>query len=102
MPYELSGGEQQRVAIARAILNKPKLILADEPTGNPDPETSTHIINLLFANINESGAMLEAITWINLIPQIIFSGTELVLTVRLLRSANFAKIRAIWDEKWGQ
>jgi hypothetical protein len=46
--------------------------------------------------------MLEAITWINLIPQIIFSGTELVLTVRLLRSANFAKIRAIWDEKWGQ
>lgn len=60
------------------------------------------IINLLFANITESGAMLEAITWQNLIPQIIFSGTELVLTVRLLRSANFAKIRAIWDEKWGQ
>jgi cell division transport system ATP-binding protein len=58
MPFALSGGEQQRVSIARSLLNKPKLILADEPTGNLDPETSEEIMQLLIAVAKEENAAI--------------------------------------------
>lgn len=61
-PFELSGGEQQRIDIARALLNSPKLILADEPTGNLDPETSDEIMNLLIQVSKESGSAIVMAT----------------------------------------
>jgi cell division transport system ATP-binding protein len=62
MPYEMSGGEQQRVDIARALLNSPKVILADEPTGNLDPETSDEIMTLLFHIAREFGTAIVMAT----------------------------------------
>jgi cell division transport system ATP-binding protein len=62
MPYEMSGGEQQRIDIARALLNSPKLILADEPTGNLDPETSDEIMQLLFNISRDYGTAIVMAT----------------------------------------
>lgn len=62
MPYEMSGGEQQRVDVARALLNSPKLILADEPTGNLDPETSDEIMQLLMHIARDYGTAVVMAT----------------------------------------
>ena len=62
MTFEMSGGEQQRVDIARALLNSPKLILADEPTGSLDPETSDEIMQLLFQIAKEDGTAIVMAT----------------------------------------
>ncbi len=61
LPHELSGGEQQRIAIARALLNQPKIIIADEPTGNLDPDTAEKIVGLLY-EISHSGTSVVVST----------------------------------------
>ncbi len=84
LPSELSGGEQQRIAIARAILNHPKLILADEPTGNLDAETSKKITELLHKVVKEQGATVLMITHnthlVELYPGRVFECKNKVLT----------------------
>jgi len=75
MPHQLSGGEQQRIVIARALLNSPEMILADEPTGNLDPETGNELIELLY-NIRLSGTTVVMAThnlgWLDKFPGRVF------------------------------
>ena len=82
MPHELSGGEQQRVAIARAILNNPKTIIADEPTGNLDPETASNIVSLL-KDITKQGTAVvmttHSIPMLDKFPGIVYRCKEGVL-----------------------
>ena len=71
MPHQISGGEQQRIVIARALLNSPQIILADEPTGNLDPETGNELVELLY-NIRQEGTTVimatHNLTWIERYP----------------------------------
>ena len=69
MPHELSGGEQQRIVIARALLNRPQLILADEPTGNLDPETGEQIVAYLHKIASEGTAVIMATHNLQLVEQ---------------------------------
>jgi putative ABC transport system ATP-binding protein len=61
-PHELSGGEQQRVALARALVHRPRLILADEPTGNLDPDTAAQALDLIDEQVRGHGAALLMVT----------------------------------------
>jgi cell division transport system ATP-binding protein len=89
MPDELSGGEKQKVAIARAIVNQPVLILADEPTGNLDPETSLEIINIL-KKINAQGTAVLIAT----------HNYEIIRKVnaRILKLENGKAVRAVFKQ----
>lgn len=83
MPHQLSGGEQQRVAIARALLNEPSVILADEPTGNLDPETGEQVMSHLYSIVRDNGATVIVATHNHTFPKV-FPGRTLRCERKLL------------------
>lgn len=101
MPHELSGGEQQRIVIARALLNSPEMILADEPTGNLDPETGKELVNLLY-NIRKSGTTVLIAThnlnWVEMFPgRILRFEDDQVKEIHNLSSIDTVKVQMIAD-----
>ena len=104
MPHQLSGGEQQRIVIARALLNSPEMILADEPTGNMDPETGFELVELLY-KIRLSGTTVIMAThnlnWLNKFPGRVFRCENDLLT-EVTDAVSIEKIvvtEAVVDEK---
>ncbi len=92
MPNELSGGEQQRVVIARALLNSPPLILADEPTGNLDPDSSNLIMSILKAITKNGSCVLMATHQYNLIEA--FPGRILKIEDNCLKEIDLSKVKS--------
>jgi len=89
-PTQLSGGEQQRVALARAFINQPDILFADEPTGNLDTETGTHVVDLLFKLNREAGTTLVLVTH------------DLELASKTDRILRLMSGRVISDERTGE
>jgi len=101
MPHELSGGEQQRIVIARALLNSPEMILADEPTGNLDPETGREVIGLLY-NIRKSGTSViiatHNLSWVEMFPgRILRFENDEVNEIENLSDIDAVKVHIIAD-----
>lgn len=101
MPHQLSGGEQQRIVIARALLNSPEIILADEPTGNLDPETGQQLLELLY-NIRRSGTTVimatHNLSWLELFPgRILRFEDEEIREINSIKSVETVKIQMIAD-----
>lgn len=101
MPHQLSGGEQQRIVIARALLNSPEIILADEPTGNLDPETGKELVELLY-NIRKSGTTVVMAThnlnWLEQFPgRILRFEDDVVKEIDNLSTIETVKVQVIAD-----